>query len=139
VIVGRQPRGAIPGLQLEKTWGPFKSTVVGWAELMAKGARELAEENASRGPLLDDLARRWNLNVYLRQPETKVVHSVIDLAKYAKRWYEQYVGEPLPVLQAHARKKGASDHRGSMRPWLSIANQIQGVALFGKAQAIAQG
>jgi len=128
VVYGRLPRGDVPGLQLENTWGPFRNVVTGWGELMVKNARELMAPRDAQGSLLDQLAQRWNLNVYLRQPETKVIHSSAELATCAKRWFAKRVS-PQPAASIRKRKQKRATHspvRGSRQQrWLSMSNQLQ--------------
>jgi hypothetical protein len=48
---------------------------------------------------LDGLAQQWKWNVYLREPQSRVVSSTqVLLDEYARRWYEEYVGDPFPHL-----------------------------------------
>jgi len=125
VIFGRQPRNDAPGLQLENTCGPFRNVVTGWSDLMLKNARELMAPTDAKGPLLDQLAQRWNLNVYLRKPETKLVSPAADLAACANQWFEEYIN-PRPASKKKvkkARKSVVPVSGNRNRRWLSISLQ----------------
>jgi hypothetical protein len=135
VVVGRRPRGDVPGMQLENTWGPFRNVVTGWGDLMLKNARELMEPADAHGPVLDKLTQQWNLNVYLRQPENKVIRSSLDLVTYAKRCCAQYLKPPASSKKKKPRRKAGKATRrisnvtpNRQRSWLSISNQLQAVA-----------
>jgi hypothetical protein len=135
VIFGRQPRGDVPGLQLENTWGPFRNVVTGWGELMLKNVRELLGPTDTHGPFLDKLAQQWNLNVYLRQPQVKVVRSsTAELRMFAERWFAQYANsQPSRLRRPKKKKKFArkparrqsTSSRNRLSRWLSISNQMQ--------------
>jgi hypothetical protein len=111
VVVGRQPRGDVPGMHLEDTWGPFRNVV------------------------LDKLTQQWKLNVYLCQPQKKVIRSSLSLVTYAKRCCDQYLKPPASSKKRKPGKKtGKATRRIStttphrQRSWLSISNQLQAVA-----------
>lgn len=128
IIVGREPRCAVPGLQLDEAWGPFRDVVTAWVEVFSKSVREFIEETQPQHYALDELARRWKSNVYLKQPESTVVHTSITLDTYARRWYEEYVGDPFPHLPSQRQMSPSRAVRNRQRPWLSRTNLLQAIA-----------
>jgi hypothetical protein len=125
VIIGREPRRAIPGLQLEDAWGPFLDVVTNWVETFGKSAREFIDQVQPQEYALDELAKRWRWNVYLREPQSRAVNStVVALDEYARRWYEEYVGDPFPRLPS-GRTPPSKAVRRRQQPWLARTNLLQ--------------
>jgi hypothetical protein len=123
VILGREPRGPIAGLQLESAWGPFREVVTEWVESLSKSLREFIDDLRPDEYAIDELARRWRWNVYLRQPETKpVLSSIYTLDHYGRRWYGEYVGIPFPPPSPTRSPRAA---RLKQRSWLARSNLLQ--------------
>ena len=116
VVFGREPNGPMEGLFLEATWGPFEKAVTQWMEAFWKSLNEFGPELKPEDYALDELARRWNLNVYVREPETKTVQTNISLDKYVRRWYESYVGVAFPMPRKRMGKR--------QRPWIAKTNAV---------------
>ena len=118
VIFGREPNGpmAMEGLCLEDTWGPFEEAVTQWMEAFSKSLNEFGPELRPNDYFLDELVRRWNLNVYVREPEIKTFQSKISLDAYLRRWYEEYVGVAFPTPRKRMRK--------SQLPWIAKTNSV---------------
>lgn len=116
VIFGREPNGPMEGLYLEDTWGPFEEAVTHWMEAFSKSLNEFGPELEPKDYFLDELARRWNLNVYVREPETKTVQSQVSLDTYLRRWYKEYVGVAFPVPRKPMGKR--------QRPWIAKTNSV---------------
>ncbi len=127
IILGREPRGPIPGLELENSWGPFREVVTEWVEAFSKSLREFVDQIQVDEYALDELARRWSYNVYLKQPESRTVDSLVALDAYARRWYGEYVGDPFPRLPNRGNPPSRAVRR-RQRPWIARTNLMQAVA-----------
>jgi hypothetical protein len=127
VILGREPRGDVPGMQLEGTWGPFRGVVAEWAETMSRTMREFVDNLEPGQSAIDELSKRWNLNVYLRQPEAAAVAATVGLDEYAMRWYEQYVGDKFPRLGRRPRAPLTRSQRRRLESWRAL-NVAQAIA-----------
>jgi hypothetical protein len=125
VLFGREPRGNIPGLQLEKAWGPFRDVVTEWFETISKSMREFVSDLDADEYAIDELAKRWKWNVYLRAPETRAVQSAsLTLDHYGRTWYEEYIGEPFPRSPSPQNKPSTAARR-RMQPWLARTNALE--------------
>jgi hypothetical protein len=110
IIIGREPRGPVSGLELEHAWGPFRDVVAQWVETFAKSHRECLELVKPDEYALDELAKRWTGNVYLQAPVTK--SSRLTLDDFAQRRFREFV---YPSVVA--------PHR--LRPWMQNRLQLQ--------------
>jgi len=108
MIVGREPIGPVPGLQLEDAWGPFSEVVEQWVEAFSKSLRDCFGHAAPDGYAIDELAQRWKRNLYLREPQTQQSSLLLD--EFARRRYRDFVypKAPTPVR---------------LKPW--VRNQLQ--------------
>lgn len=119
IVMGREPRGNIPELQLNDTWGPFEDSVRNWTANVIKSLP------ASTGvSLLDDLASSLKWNVFMRNPETKL--TTLDIGEFAKRHWKELLREARP-----ARRRPAASRRKSLTPWLSLRNEASVTAGVG--------
>jgi hypothetical protein len=105
-LVGREPNGAMPGVNLDKLWGPFKAAVTDWFEILSKNVSVAVKELPDDQSVVDHLAMQWRSNVYIREPETLELAATREtLMRYATRWYSAYVGEPFQE-PAQQRRRG---------------------------------
>jgi len=129
VVVGREPKGSLETLNLEHLWGPFRTALTDWMEVVDKN---LDEAIAARpeGSVLDVIAQQWTKNIYLRQPENVEITSPSKpLMQYATEWYKRHVGEPFPT-QAHAAAPRPRARRATRQPipWKKRLNEVPLVA-----------
>jgi hypothetical protein len=59
IIVGCEPGGAVPGLQLEDAWGPFKTIVTEWVQVLARTLREGFDSVTLPDYTIDKVGSRW--------------------------------------------------------------------------------
>ncbi len=119
VLIGREPKGPIPGLELDDAWGPFLTLVTQWVEVMSTSVREFADEMGPDIYLVDELARRWNSNLYITQPEIRqVTGAKTSVDFYATRWYAANVEDPGPGLSTTG-KRPTRTIRPTQKPWIS--------------------
>jgi hypothetical protein len=124
-IYGREPRGPIPELQLEQAWGPFKDVVAEWVGTLFKSMREFGDKLEDDEYAIDELARRWRWNVYLKEPETRIVQSSLGLGTYGRRWYAEYVGQPFSSQQGGKVRRPSIATRRRLEPWLTRSNLLE--------------
>jgi hypothetical protein len=116
IIVGREPIGAPRGLQLEDSWGPFRSVVGQWVENFSKDIRGFIDQIEPEQYALDELAKRWNWNVYVKKPVS--AQSTMSLEQFVRRRYKAYVGSPsLGSSETQPRRR--------RKPWIRLSNQLQ--------------
>ena len=119
VLIGREPKGPVPGLDLEDAWGPFLTLVTQWVEVLSTSLREFADQMGPGGYLVDELARRWSSNLYITQPEVKqVTGAKTSVDSYATRWYAANVEDPGPRSPTGG-KKPTKSIRATQKPWIS--------------------
>jgi hypothetical protein len=119
IVLGREPKGNVSGLQLEDTWGPFRKVVTEWMEAFSKTAREVVEAAPADEHSLDELARRWSWNVYLREPESyDELGATVSIDQYALRFYEEYIGDPFVLPPSSRRSAPSKAERARLEPWI---------------------
>jgi hypothetical protein len=125
LILGREPRRAVPELQIEDAWGPFLQTVTGWVEAVAKSMRDSLNEATPQQSVVDLIAHKWRGNLYLQQPDNnKAVESVL-LETVARHLYTGYVGAKFPLLPREREARRRAARRVPPIPWISSQHSLQ--------------
>jgi hypothetical protein len=106
VVLGREPKGSLAPLNLDNLWGPFRSSLTDWIEILERNLERVMAERAPGAFTVDRLAQEWSKNIYLTEPESvQIAARDAPLMQLASRWYRLYVGEPF---QTQARRRRAS-------------------------------
>jgi hypothetical protein len=117
VVLGREPKGSLAALTLDNLWGPFRSSLTDWIEILEKNLEQASSERAPGAFTVDRLAQEWSKNIYLTEPESVEVGSKdTPLMQLASRWYQRYVGEPFQT-QTRLRRRAS---RTRTRPQYAV-------------------
>ena len=100
-LVGRR---SLDGLDLEDLWGPFRSVVSNWFEELSRNIDALMKTANPRASVIDELARQWHLNLYVREPEEVTLSGAnASIDGIAIAYYERAVGESVSLSNLHKR------------------------------------
>jgi hypothetical protein len=105
VVLGREPKeGSLAALNLDNLWGPFRSSLTTWIEILDRNLDRVISERQPGGFTVDRLAQEWSKNIYLTEPvSVKIGSKDIPLMQLASRWYRRYVGEPFQTQTKRRR------------------------------------
>jgi len=92
VLIGRQPKGPVPEFQVEDAWGPFRELVTNWFETVWKATVGLMNDVEGNGVVVDDLARMWTSNLYIKEPQSSSVPASRNLLTVARHRFQSMGG-----------------------------------------------
>src|SRR6266536_1932827 len=116
ILVGREPTGPIPELQLEGATGPFRDIVTNWFEVVWRSIATTAKEGVAES-VVEMLNTAWTANLYLTKSQSADIPATTNLLTVARRRYEHYVGEKVPPF------KGERVRPNSIPRWVNYTSQ----------------
>src|SRR5258708_25845100 len=99
VLIGREPKGPMPELQIENTWGPFREVVTNWFETVWKSTVGLMNQIEGNNLVVDRLAGMWTSNLYLKDPQSSSVSASRNLLTIARYRYQTFIGQRVPPFK----------------------------------------
>ncbi len=132
VILGREPLPPLyRELQLADAWGPFLRIATEWVEILGKGIRELVEATGAQTFVVDQLAGKWDGNLYITRPVT--LESELSIDALAHQRFQELIGVAFKETKQPKKVRRTLPERPVQPTWLTSVKGLQvgaGVAAF---------